>query len=119
MAEIAVVDDNPDNLKLVQAVLGRAGHRVSTHETGVGFAALARRDRPDLVLLDLELPDADGFVVLAELRRLPDRVRVVALTAHVTDDDRAAALKAGFDGFLAKPLDIGIFPAEVARLLAR
>lgn len=118
MAHIAVIDDNPDNLKLVQAVLGRAGHRVSVHETGVGFAAALPRDRPDLVLLDLELPDVDGFAVLAELRRLPDRIRVVALTAHVGDDDRAAAVQAGFDGFMAKPLDIATFPAAVARLLA-
>ena len=117
MATIAIVDDNPDNLKLVDAVLRRAGHRVTVHDTGVGFAAIALASGPDLILLDLELPDLDGFGVLTELRRLPGRTRVVALTAHVTAADRALALKAGFDGFIPKPLDIASFPAEIETLL--
>ncbi len=117
MATIAIVDDNPDNLKLVRAVLTRSGHRVAEFPTGVGFAIHAATDPPDLVLLDLELPDLDGFGVLAELRRLPHRLRVVALTAHASPEDQALATRAGFDAFISKPIDISTFPGQIGRLL--
>ncbi len=117
MATIAIVDDNPDNLKLVRAVLTRAGHRVTEFATGVGFAGRAATDPPDLVQLDLGLPDLDGFGVLAELRRLPRRLQVVALTAHASPEDQALARQAGFDAFISKPIDIATFPDQVRRLL--
>ena len=93
------------------------GHRVAEFPTGVGLAAVVAADPPDLILLDLELPDLDGFGVLAELRRLPRPVRVVALTAHATADDRLLAERAGFDGFITKPIDIAVFPDQVSHIL--
>ena len=117
MATIAVVDDNPDNLKLVQAVLSRRGHRVTEFATGVGLATVMAAGPVDLVLLDLELPDLDGFGVLAELRRLPRPIRVVALTAHAGPEDRVLAEQAGFDGFITKPIDIAMFPDQIGRVL--
>jgi len=75
-------------------------------------------DRPELVLLDIQLPGRDGYELLAELKALPARSwKVVALTAHALPEDRARASAAGFDGYITKPIDVRTFPAEVARYL--
>lgn len=118
---VAVVDDNVDNMKLFRAVLARQGHVVVAFDTGVGLArAIAEADtKPDLVLLDIQLPDLDGFEVLAQLRAACDpSLRVVALTAYASPSDRARALTAGFDGYLTKPINIVRFPALVERAIA-
>jgi two-component system cell cycle response regulator DivK len=118
---VAVVDDNVDNMKLFRAVLSRQGHVVLAFDTGVGLArAIAEADtKPDLVLLDIQLPDLDGFEVLAQLRAACDpSLRVVALTAYASAADRARALAAGFDGYLTKPINIVRFPALVERAIA-
>jgi two-component system cell cycle response regulator DivK len=118
---VAVVDDNVDNMKLFRAVLARHGHVVVAFDTGVGLArVIAEADaKPDLVLLDIQLPDLDGFEVLAELRAVCDpSLRVVALTAYASSADRARALAAGFDGYLTKPINIVRFPALVERAIA-
>ena len=116
-----VVDDNRDNRKLFRAVLSRQGHVVWEFETGVGLAeAIAAAEaQPDLVLLDIQLPDLDGFEVLALLRRhCPPTLRVVALTAFAAAADRSRALAAGFDGYITKPIDITRFPALVRGAIA-
>ena len=82
--------------------------------------ALKRLDRlrPDLVLLDIQLPGRDGYELLQELKGLPERSwKVVALTAHALPEDRTRASAAGFDGYITKPIDVRTFPAEVARYL--
>lgn len=118
---VAVIDDNVDNMKLFRAVLARHGHIVIEFATGVGVAeALATADaQPDLILLDIQLPDQDGFEVLSELRkRSATSLRVVALTAYASADDRDRVFAAGFDGYLTKPIDITRFPALVDRAIA-
>ncbi len=119
MAQIVVIEDNPDNLKLFRAVLRRHGHEVLEFVTGVGVVDALRGIEPDLVLLDLQLPDRDGFQVAADLRadRGP-RLRIVALTANVLPEDRERALAGGFDGFIPKPIDVARFPTEVANAVA-
>lgn len=119
MATIVVVEDNPDNQKLFRAVLVRAGHQVIELQTGVGVVAALAGLELDLVLLDIQLPDRDGYQVLADLRaaRGPT-LRVVALTAHGMQIDRDRALAGGFDGFISKPIDIRSFPGQVASAIA-
>ncbi len=120
MATIAVVEDNPDSMKLFRAVLKRGGHSVREFTTGVGLAdSLAPNGSiPDLVLLDIQLPDLDGFSVLAELRaRWPD-LPVVALTAHAMSTDRIQVREAGFDGCITKPIDVATFLSQVERAVA-
>lgn len=118
MATILVVEDQPDNLKLLTAVLTMKGHRVVGLPNGDRVAATITAERPALVLLDIQLPGRDGFAVLAELQQLPERsCKVVALTAHAMPEDRARAEAAGFDGYITKPIDVRTFPAEVARYL--
>ncbi|MGH7530494.1 MAG: response regulator [Gemmatimonadales bacterium] len=120
MATILVVEDQPDNLKLLATLLTLRGHRVIGLATGDEVAATVRRERPALVLLDIQLPGRDGFAVLEELQGLPPEERppkVVALTAHAMPEDRARAVAAGFDDYITKPIDVRTFPQQVAALL--
>jgi CheY-like chemotaxis protein len=114
MATIVVVEDNPDSMKLFRALLRRHGHAVVELARGAGLVDTVRRSAPDLVLLDIQLPDRDGFALLAELRAAFGRaLRVVALTANALPDDRDQAISAGFDGFITKPIDVHQFPSQV------
>jgi CheY-like chemotaxis protein len=103
--KIAVVEDNPDNRMLVQALL-EDRYDISEYETGVEAVEGLGGDIPDLVLLDISLPEMDGTEVLAwireqdELRDIP----VIALTAHAMAGDRDKYLAAGFDDYVTKPI---------------
>ena len=118
MATILVVEDQPDNLKLITVLLTMRGHRVLGLPNGDRVAETVKTERPGLVLLDIQLPGRDGFAVLAELQQIAERSgKVIALTAHAMPEDRARAEAAGFDGYITKPIDVRTFPAEVARYL--
>ena len=118
MAKILIVEDNPDNMKLIRLVLAARGHAVLELTGGEGMCQVLRNDQPDLVLLDIQLPGEDGFQLLERLRgtdiRLPP---VIALTAHAMAGDRERALDAGFDGYLTKPIDVATFGQTIERML--
>ena len=120
MKKIAVVEDNPDNRLLVQVILEPL-YEVVEYETG--FAALEGlpKEKPDLVLLDISLPEMDGAEVLrriradAQLRTLP----VIALTAHAMSGDREKFIRAGFNDYVTKPIvDEKVLLDAIRRLLA-
>ncbi len=119
VATIVVVEDEPMIRQLVAAVLTAQGHRVMALPDGSGLAAAVAAARPDLVLLDLQLPGADGFALLAALRNAKGDppLRVVALSASSADADRARIRAAGFDGYIAKPIDLKSFGREVSAYL--
>jgi len=118
VATIIVVEDQPDNLKLLTTLLTIKGHTVVGLSNGDRLSEVVQSKTPDLVLLDIQLPGRDGYELLEELKQLPERSwRVVALTAHALPEDRARASAAGFDGYITKPIDVRTFPAEVARYL--
>jgi two-component system cell cycle response regulator DivK len=122
MATIVVVEDQPDNLKLITALLTMKGHRVIGLTSGEALVAtlLAEQPPPALVLLDIQLPGRDGYSVLGDVKRIEGDHpwKVVALTAHAMPGDREKALAAGFDGYLSKPIDVRTFPDAVAKLLS-
>ena len=119
MARILIVEDNPDNMKLFRALLTLKGHEVTALQSGDGLQEALDQHRPDLVLMDIQLPGKDGFTLLAEIRNSPHAaLRVVALTAHAMTGDRERARTAGFDDYITKPIDIASFPDQVARVLA-
>jgi CheY-like chemotaxis protein len=119
MARILIVEDNPDNMKLFRALLTLKGHEVTALQSGDGLHEALSQHRPDLVLMDIQLPGKDGFALLAEIRASPHAaLRVVALTAHAMTGDRDRARTAGFDDYITKPIDIASFPEQVARVLA-
>lgn len=120
MAKILIVEDSPDNMKLFSTILGLKGHEVTGLPGGEGLLEAVQRTRPDLVLMDIQLPGKDGFALLQEIRRSPfPAARVIALTAHAMTGDRERAMEAGFDGYITKPIDIRSFPDQIQQALRR
>ena len=121
-ANIAVIDDSPANVLLAKAALEKAGYSVQTAPNGVEGLALLQRTSMDLILLDLSMPDMDGFEVLRRLRHEAvgpnSATQVVALTAHVLPGTRSKVSERGFDGFLGKPLKPADLVAAVGRYIA-
>ena len=119
MANILVVEDYPDNLALMTYLLSVAGHEVRGAVTGRQTVATAREDLPDIVVLDIQLPDMDGYQVLSELRADPSTasVPIVAVTAYAMVGDRDDALAAGFDGYLPKPITPRTFAQTIENYL--
>jgi CheY-like chemotaxis protein len=119
VAKILVVEDTPANLALATKLLRAAGHEVLTTGTGAAGVAMALDRLPDLVLLDLGLPDMDGWQALREIRADPEagRLRVIAFTADAMVGDRERALASGFDGYMSKPIDFATFAQSVERFL--
>lgn len=119
MARILIVEDNPDNMTLFQAVLRMGGHDLTGLDDGESLLPTAETWAPDLILLDIQLPGRDGFTLHGDLRRhLGTRCpRVVALTAHAMARDRDRAMEAGFDGYITKPITVQTFCQQVEAFL--
>lgn len=119
MPTILIVEDNPANLKLARVVLEKAGHVVLEAMDAEAGLALAREKRPDLILMDIQLPGMDGLTATMELKRDPATaaIPVLALTAHAMKGDEEKMLAAGCDGYLAKPFHYQELLARVAALL--
>ncbi|MHC9293241.1 response regulator [Mycobacterium sp. LTG2003] len=117
---ILVVEDNPLNLKLVRDVLRFAGYDVFEASSGEEGLRVAEEHRPDLVLMDLQLPGIDGTETLHRLRQgsCGPAIPVVAVTAFAMAEDRERASVAGFDGFVEKPISVRALPGQVAAFLA-
>ena len=116
-ARVLVVEDNVKNMKLFRDVLEAAGFRTLAATTAGEAVDVAAEQGPDLVLMDIQLPDFDGVEALRRLRadERTAGTRVVALTAQAMEGDRERFLAAGFDGYLSKPVDIAEFVATVRR----
>ncbi len=116
---ILVVEDNPLNLKLVRDVLQFAGYDVIEAQSGEEGLLAAAEHAPDLVLLDLQLPGIDGTETLHRLRQGPlaQHVPVVAVTALAMADDRQHAARAGFDGYVEKPISVRALPGQIEAFL--
>jgi two-component system cell cycle response regulator DivK len=117
---ILVIEDNEKNLKLVRDLLQFNGFHSLEAATAEQGLALASVHGPDLILMDIQLPDMDGVTALARLRAEPltAAIPVVALTAFAMKEDRDRFLAAGFDGYLGKPIDIRAFPAQVVAFVS-
>jgi two-component system phosphate regulon response regulator PhoB len=120
-ARILVVDDEPDIVALVVYHLARAGYRVSSASTGPDAVALAARERPDLVVLDLMLPGMSGFDVLRDIRASDDTkgIAVLMLTARKDEPDRIKGLSLGADDYLTKPFSPQELVLRVQAILRR
>ena len=120
-AVVLVIEDNALNLKLVRDLLQARGFSVVEAGTARDGITLARERRPDVILMDIRLPDIDGVRALGHLRALSETraIPVAAVTANAMKGDRERLLAAGFDGYLAKPIDVRTFADEVGLLAAR
>ena len=121
MARILVVEDSPDIRVLIRMLLEPAGHEVLTAADGRDGVEAARREKPDLVLMDLSLPILSGWEAARQIKGDPatSSIPVLAVTAHAMQGDRDRAMAAGCDGFLSKPIDEETFVNEVASWLGR
>ena len=116
---ILVVEDRPMNAKLLRDVLGVSGYEVETVETAEEGLTVARERQPALILMDIQLPGMDGVSAVRELKRDPRtmKIPVVAVTASAMPLERDTILRAGFDGYQAKPISVNDLLAEVRRLV--
>jgi len=119
MSLILIIEDNEKNLKLVRDVLQVKGYETIEAVTGEDGLVLAASRKPDLVLMDIQLPGISGIDALRAMRADPATARIpaIAVTASVMQQDRKHIMEAGFDAYLGKPLDLREFLATVKRIL--
>lgn len=103
---ILCVEDNPQNMRLVRKILQHEGYVVIEAEDGLSGVDLANKEQPDLILMDINLPDIDGLEATARIKSNPalGTIPVVALTANAMYGDEERALAAGCDGYISKPV---------------
>lgn len=118
---ILIVDDNPVNLKLVQVLLTLEGYEVRTATDASQVLTLLQSYRPDLILMDLQLPGVDGLELTRRLKADEETrsILIVIMTAYAMRVDKERALAAGCDGYLIKPIDTRTFPLLIAGYLNR
>ena len=118
---ILVVEDNMDNYELVRFVLERAGYDVFLAMNGRDGVAAARLQKPDLILMDLTMPEMDGWAAAEKLKddEITKSIPLYALSAHTLPIDRKRALEAGCDGYISKPIHMAGFLDVVERALGR
>jgi two-component system cell cycle response regulator DivK len=119
MAHILMIEDNPANMKLAVLLLQNAGHSVRCAVDAESGVALARAELPQLILMDIQLPDMDGLQATALLKQDPltAAIPVIALTAMAMKADRERCLRAGCDAYIVKPLRYRELYATIDTLL--
>ena len=118
---ILYVEDNPDNRMLVRRILLSEGYGLIEANNAFEALEVIKQRKPDLILMDINMPDMDGYTLTAKIKAMPsfERVPILALTANVMRGDRERTLEAGCDGYIQKPLDIDQLIKEIERFLAR
>ena len=119
MSRILVVEDNPDNRILITDVLTSLDYEVIVAVDGEEGVAKAETERPDLILMDLSLPQMDGWTATRKIKEQPElqHIKVIALTAHAMVGDREKALEAGCDDYVSKPIDLRELAGKLAQYL--
>ena len=118
-AKILYIEDDPESRALVRNILESAGYSTIEAEDGLSGIEIALREHPALVLLDIRLPDVDGYTVAAILRTFPKLASapIVGVTAYALAGDRERTLVAGCDGYVTKPIDVDLFPTQIAEFI--
>jgi CheY-like chemotaxis protein len=120
MAEkILLIEDNEQNRILMRQILGRQGYELLEARDGLTGIEMARAHMPALILLDIQMPVMDGFMVIRELQNDVElrKIKVIAVTSFAMKGDREKALKAGFDEYVTRPIDTRTFPELVKQVL--
>jgi len=121
MSTVLVVEDNENNLMLVRDVLQLKGYKVLEAMTGADGLRLAAEEKPDLILMDIQLPDIDGITALARLRAdsATRAIPVLAVSASVMPEEQQQITASGFEGFIAKPLNMKSFLQTIERFVGK
>lgn len=116
---ILYIEDDPANRILVRRVLEAEGYRVLEAESGIQGIEIAQAEPLGAILVDIHMPEMDGFEVMTRLKSMPATasVPVIALTAMVMKGDRERTLEAGCSGYIEKPIDVDLLPVQVASVL--
>lgn len=119
MTKVLYVEDTPASQRLVQRILQAEGFQVTVAENGMEALRMARREKPDIILMDINIGGLDGYEVTTRLRTISglEEVPIVAVTAATLDGDRERTLVAGCNGYIAKPIDVDAFPNQVRAYL--
>ena len=120
-ATILYVEDNPENRVLIQRILVVEGYNVIFAENAMEALTSAKQEKLDLILMDINLPDVDGYTLTSQLRKMPNinGIPILALTANVMKGDRERSLEAGCDGYIQKPIDVDELPRQIAQYLQK
>ena len=117
--KILIVEDNAVNLELMQEILTAKGYRVASVKDGLDVREAAMRERPDLILMDLQLPGLDGYEATKAIKADPFlcRIPIMAVTSYALKGDREKALDAGCDSYMCKPIDAKKLLSDIRSLL--
>lgn len=120
IATILYVEDNLENRLLVRRVLQAEGYNVIEAGSAQQALEVALSQSLDLILMDINLPEVDGYTLTSQLKSIPSlgRIPIIALTANVMKGDRERTLEAGCDGYIQKPIDVDTLPHQINRFLA-
>jgi two-component system cell cycle response regulator DivK len=118
---ILYIEDNPGNRLLVRRILEAEGYSVMEATDGTSGLEVAAQGSPDLILLDINLPEIDGYDLARRFRAIPNlqEVPILAVTANVMKGDRERTLEAGCDGYIQKPIDVDRLPEQVREALQK
>jgi two-component system, cell cycle response regulator DivK len=121
MSRILVVDDNETNRDLVVHFLTMKGHTSIIATNGQQAISLAKEERPDLILMDMDMPVLSGWDATQQLKQDPDtaKIPILALTAHAMLEDKRRAFSSGCDDFIAKPMDLLKLAEKIEELIAK
>ncbi len=121
MKTVLIVEDNDTDMKFVRDLLQHKGYKTLEAVTGAEGVRLAREARPDLVLMDIHLPDLDGISALARLRAAPEtrHMRVIAVSATAMSDREDEIVSSGFDEYIPKPINIRRFIETLERVIGK
>ena len=120
IATILYIEDNQENRLLVRRILQAEGYNVLEAGSAQQALEVVLSQPPDLILMDINLPEVDGYTLTSQLKSIPSlgRIPIVALTANVMKGDRERTLEAGCDGYIQKPIDVDTLPHQINRFLA-
>ena len=118
---VLYIEDNPDNRLLVKRILLSEDYSLLEAQNAVDALDVLQNTHPDLILMDINMPDMDGYTLTAKIKSLPgfERIPIVAVTANVMRGDKEKTLEAGCDGYIQKPIDIDQLTREIERFMMR
>jgi two-component system, cell cycle response regulator DivK len=118
-ASILYVEDNAENRLLIRRVLDAEGYAVSEAESAIQALRVLHDQMPDLILMDINMPDIDGYTLTAHLKSRPDvkQIPIIAMTANALKGDRERSLAAGCDGYIEKPVNVDTLTDQIGYFL--
>lgn len=118
-ATILYIEDNADNRLLIRRILNAEGYAVAEAESAARALQVIQENLPDLILMDINMPDIDGYTLTAQLKAQPEfkNIPIIAMTANALKGDRERSLEAGCDGYIQKPIDVDDLTNQIARFL--